>query len=125
MAKKKTKLTEKETEIMALLWEGDKTVREMLERYPEPRPHFNTVSTLVRILVDKGAVEHAGSRAGAYVYRAVVKQSELGRGSLMQVVKSYFNNDFFSAVSALVKEEKIGADELRELLEMVESDKKR
>lgn len=109
---------------MELLWDGDKTVREMLERFAEPRPHFNTVSTMVRILVDKGFVEHVGIRKGAFLYHARLKQSEVGRGSLMQVVKSYFNNDFFSAVSSLVKEEKISAEELRELIEMVESNKK-
>lgn len=119
--KKRQRLTEKETEVMSLLWQGEKTVRELLEGYEDPKPHFNTVSTTVRILVDKGFVEHCGERNGAYIYRATVSQSKMGRGTLSQVVKSYFNNDYFSAVSALVKEEKISADELRELIEMVES----
>lgn len=122
MTRSKTnRLTEKETEIMTLLWQGDKTVRELLDGYDDPKPHFNTVSTTVRILVDKGYVEHCGERNGAYLYRARAKQGELGRGSLSQVIKSYFNNSYFSAVSALVKEEKISADELRRLIELVES----
>lgn len=121
MMNKRQKLTEKEAEVMSQLWQGAKTVRELLEGYDDPKPHFNTVSTTVRILVDKGFVEHCGERNGAYLYRATVAQSEMGRGTLSQVVKSYFNNDYFSAVSALVKEEKISADELRELIEMVES----
>lgn len=122
MAKaKNNRLTEKETEIMSRLWQGDKTVRELLDDYDDPKPHFNTVSTTVRILVDKGYVEHCGERNGAYVYRARVKQGDMARGTLSQVVKSYFNNSYFSAVSALVKDEKITADELRELIEMVES----
>ncbi len=114
------KLTEKETEIMTRLWHGAMTVRELRETYPEPRPHFNTLSTLVRILVDKGAVAHVGTRNGAYVYEAVARQADLGRGSLSQVVSSFFNGDYFSAVSALVRDEKISAEELRELIEMVE-----
>ena len=57
------KLTEKESEIMSMLWEtGGMFVREMLERYPEPKPHVNTVSTTVRILEEKGYVEHSGGQ---------------------------------------------------------------
>lgn len=116
----KLKLTEKETEIMRQLWEGDKTVRELLEAYPDPKPHFNTVSTVVRILVEKGFVTHVGERNGAFLYHACVAQNSMARRSLTNVVKSFFNNDYFSVVSTLVKEEKINIDELRELIEELE-----
>ncbi len=57
--RKKQLLTEKEGEIMNILWDhGPLFVREMLEYYPEPRPHFNTVATTVRILESKGYVAH-------------------------------------------------------------------
>ena len=57
--RKRQVLTEKEAPIMHMLWEnGSMFVREMVELYPEPKPHFNTVSTLVRILEDKGYVGH-------------------------------------------------------------------
>ncbi len=118
---KTKKLTEKEAEIMERLWaDGPMTVRELLERYDDPRPHFNTVSTIVRILVDKGFVEHVGQKSGAYLYGAVVKPADFGRRSLAQVVKSYFNNSYSSVVSALVKEEKISVEELREIIDMIE-----
>ncbi len=118
---KTKKLTEKEAEIMERLWaDGPMTVRELLERYDDPRPHFNTVSTIVRILVDKGFVEHVGQKSGAYLYGATVKPADFGRRSLAQVVKSYFNNSYSSVVSALVKEEKISVEELREIIDMIE-----
>ena len=118
---KTKKLTEKEAEIMERLWaDGPMTVRELLERYDDPRPHFNTVSTIVRILVDKGFVEHVGQKNGAYLYGASVKPADFGRLSLAQVVKSYFNNSYSSVVSALVKEEKISVEELREIIDMIE-----
>jgi Predicted transcriptional regulator len=118
---KTKKLTEKEAEIMERLWaDGPMTVRELLERYDDPRPHFNTVSTIVRILVDKGFVEHVGQKNGAYLYGASVKPADFGRRSLAQVVKSYFNNSYSSVVSALVKEEKISVEELREIIDMIE-----
>ena len=118
---KTKKLTEKEAEIMERLWaDGPMTVRELLERYDDPRPHFNTVSTIVRILVDKGFVEPVGQKNGAYLYGASVKPADFGRRSLAQVVKSYFNNSYSSVVSALVKEEKISVEELREIIDMIE-----
>lgn len=120
----KLKLTEKETEIMRQLWEGDKTVRELLESYSDPKPHFNTVSTTVRILIDKGFVTHVGERNGAFLYHASVARNSMAKRSLTNVVKSFFNNDYFSVVSTLVKEEKINIDELRELIDELEKKSK-
>lgn len=126
MIKKKTnRLTEKEVEIMNLLWEhGPMFVREMLEYYPEPRPHFNTVSTTVRIMEDKGYVAHEDLGA-SYRYFAVSQPEDFRERSLAEVVKSYFNNSYKLAVSALVEEEKISVDELRELIDMAESKNKK
>ena len=118
---KTKKLTEKEAEIMERLWaDGPMTVRELLERYDDPRPHFNTVSSMVSRRVEKGFVEHVGQKNGAYLYGASVKPADFGRRSLAQVVKSYFNNSYSSVVSALVKEEKISVEELREIIDMIE-----
>ncbi|MBD5233187.1 MAG: BlaI/MecI/CopY family transcriptional regulator [Bacteroidales bacterium] len=118
------KLTDKEREIMQILWsEGPQTVRQLLERYPDPKPHFNTVSTTVRILEDKGFVAHeAGGHA--YRYYAVADFDDFRNRSFADLVKSYFNNSYKSVVSALVEEEKISADELREILHMVENGRK-
>lgn len=117
------KLTEKEREIMTMLWtDGPLYVREMLERYPDPRPHFNTVSTTVRILEDKGFVAHEVV-GGSHRYYAVADIADFRERSLAEVVKSYFNNSYASAVSALVKEEKISVDELREIIDLMEGRK--
>lgn len=126
MKKQPNKLTEKEAEVMERLWsEGPQTIRELLAAYPDPKPHFNTVSTIVRVLTDKGFVEHVGERNGAYTYGALVKSSDLSGSSLARLVKNYFNNSYRSVVSALVDQEKISVDELREIIDMVEKrDKK-
>ena len=119
--RKKQLLTEKETELMNMLWErGPLFVREMVDLFPDPKPHFNTVSTTVRILCDKGFVEHVGERKGAYVYGAIVESRELSGNSLARLVKNYFNNSYRSVVSALVDDEKISVEELREIIDMVE-----
>lgn len=125
MVKEKVcKLTEKEAYIMNLLWEhGPMFVRQMLEFYDDPRPHFNTVSTTVRILEDKGYVAHEAV-GGSYRYQAVARPDDFRERSMAAVVKSYFNNSYKLAVSALVEEEKISVEELRELIDMIESKKK-
>lgn len=114
------KLTEKEALIMNLLWEhGPMFVREMLGHYPEPRPHFNTVSTTVRILEEKGYVGHEAVGA-SHRYMAIAQPEEFRSRSLAQLVRSYFNNSYASVVSALAEEEKISADELRDILKTIE-----
>lgn len=117
------KLTEKESEIMHKLWEhGALTVREMLCLYDEPRPHFNTISTLTRILVQKGYVEHRGMRKGAFLYAPVVEASFFRRESVAGIVRNFFGNSYKSVVSSFIEEEKLSVDDLREIIKMVESE---
>lgn len=122
--RKKQLLTEKEREIMNLLWEhGPLFVREMVDLYPEPHPHFNTVATTVRILESKGFVEHEVCGT-SHRFHAVADRDGLSRRSLADVIRNYFGNSYKKAVSALVEEEKISVDELKEILELVEQKSK-
>lgn len=108
---------------MDLFWKhGPMFVKELLEFYPDPKPHFNTVSTQVRILEICGFLKHE-SFGKSYRYEPIISEREYGRRSLAGIVKDYFDNSYMSAVSAFVKEKKISADELRELIDMIESDK--
>ena len=95
-------------------------VRQMLELYDEPRPHFNTVSTFVRILEDKGFVGHR-SVGKSFEYYALVSRDEYKKKTLKGVVSKYFNNSYLGVVSSLVKEEEISLDELKELIREVEN----
>ena len=125
MNMKQKKLTEKEAEIMQRLWnKGPQTIKEIIADLPEPKPHFSTVSTVVRVLMDKGFVEHVGHRNGAYTYGAIVDSEEMGGGRLASLVKNYFNHSYLKVVSNLVKDEKISVKELKELIEMVEKQDK-
>lgn len=122
--RKKQLLTEKEREIMNLLWEhGPLFVREMVDLYPEPHPHFNTVATTVRILESKGFVEHEVCGT-SHRFHAVADRDGLSRRSLADVIRNYFGNSYKKAVSALVEEEKISVDELKEIVELVEQKSK-
>ena len=117
------KLTRKEEEIMNCFWDkGAMFVRELLELYPEPKPHFNTLSTMVRTLEANGYVSHK-AYGSTYQYYHVVSREEYAGSSFKGIVSSYFNNSYLNAVSALVKDEKISLDELKDLINQIENGK--
>ena len=116
----KDQLTPKEEELMQLLWEhGPLPISRLVELYPEPRPHFNTVSTVVRRLEAKGFVEH-NETGGSFHYFAKVEKEYFRSRSLGNFIKNYFSGSYYGAVSALVAEEIISKEELKELLRLVE-----
>ena len=110
------KLTRREEELMRCFWEhGPLFVRELVALATEPKPHFNTLSTMVRALEAKGYVAH-NTFGSTYQYYPVVTEEEFSRRTLGGVISKYFENSYLGAVSALVEEEKISVDELRELI---------
>ena len=113
-------LTVKEEELMGYFWEkGPLFVKEMLAFYEEPKPHFNTLSTIVRGLEDKGILAHH-TFGNTYQYYPVVSEEDFRKGTLRNVISKYFNNSYLSAVSSLVKEEDISLDDLKRLINEVE-----
>lgn len=121
--KKMKRLTAKEKEIMDLLWQhGPMFVKELLEYYDEPKPHFNTVSTTVRILEKKGFLGHK-QFGTSFQYFPTISEREYGRSSLGGIIRDYFEDSYLSAVSSFVKEEKISVDELKELIAQIENSK--
>ena len=118
------RLTAKEEEIMGYFWEkGPLFVKQLLEYYEEPKPHFNTLSTIVRGLEDKGFLSH-NTFGNTYQYYAAVSEKEYSKGTLKNVIAKYFNNSYLGVVSSLIKEEDISVDELRKLLDEVEQGNK-
>ena len=106
---------------MNLFWDkGAMFVKELLELYDEPKPHFNTISTMVRTLEANGYVDHK-AYGNSYQYYPVISREDYAGSSFKGLISSYFNNSYLSAVSALVKEEKISVEELKELIEQIES----
>ncbi len=113
-------LTAKEEEVMELFWEkGPLFVKQLLEFYEEPRPHFNTLSTVVRGLEEKGFLGHT-AYGNSYQYYPVVTKEDFKRKTLKGVISKYFNNSYMGVVSSLVKEEEISIEELKELIRKVE-----
>lgn len=115
------RLSPKEEQVMELLWEhGPLYVREMLAFYEEPRPHFNTVSTVVRMLEDQGFISHKAFGRN-HQYFAAISRDEFKNKTLKGVISKYFNNSYLGAVSTLVKNEEISLDELKALIQQVEN----
>lgn len=116
-------LTLKEEEIMSFFWAKEELfVKELLAFYDEPKPHFNTLSTIVRGLEEKGFLSHRAF-GNTYQYYAVVSEEDFRNGTLKNVVKKYFNDSFLNVVSSLVREEDISIEELKELITQVEKGK--
>ena len=113
-------LTKKEEEIMYFFWEkGPLFVKEIQTFYEEPLPHINTISTMVRILEEKGMVGHE-SLGKTYRYHALVDKNEFSKRTLKRIIRKYFDNSYLGAVSSLIREEDLPLDELRKLIDEVE-----
>jgi len=114
------KLTAKEEEIMSFFWDkGPLFVRELLDCYSQPRPHFNTLSTIVRSLEEKGFLDHKAF-GNSYQYFPVVSREEFSKSSLNGVIRKYYSSSAFSVVSSLIEEEAISLSDLKKLITEVE-----
>jgi len=119
------RLTTKEEEIMGYFWsKGPLFVKELLDFYDEPKPHFNTLSTIVRSLEDKNFLAH-NTYGNTYQYFAVVTEKEYKNDTLKNVIARYFNNSYLGVVSSLIQQEDISVDELRKILDQVEQANKK
>ena len=117
-------LTKREEELMKLFWEkGPMFVKEIIPLLDDPKPHFNTISTIVRGLEAKGFVAHEAF-GNTHRYYAAVSESEHGKQTLGSVVNRFFGSSYINAVSSLVKEEKISIEELKSLIDHVENQDK-
>ncbi|MFD2943078.1 BlaI/MecI/CopY family transcriptional regulator [Flavobacterium notoginsengisoli] len=115
------KLTNKEEEIMMILWKLKKAfVKEIQAEITEDQPHYNTLSTIVRNLEEKGYVGH-NAFGNTHQYFPVIKIEDYRKGFMKTAIDNYFNSSYKSMVSFFAKEEKISADELREILSMIEN----
>ena len=113
-------LTNKEEEIMEFFWKnGPMLVKDIQKEYEEPRPHINTISTIVRILEDKGFVGHE-SLGKKYRYYALIDKDKFRKMTLKGVICKYFNNSYRDMVSSLIGKEDLSIKEFRDLIEQVE-----
>lgn len=115
-------LTRKEEEIMKILWKLEKAfVKDILELIPDPKPHYNTVSSMVRFMEDKGYIGHK-AYGKTHEYFPLVSKEAYSKQSLSNLVSGYFSNSYKSVISFIAKEEDISVEELKEIISMIENE---
>lgn len=117
------KLTNKEEEIMRILWKLKKAfVKDVLAEIKDEKPHYNTLSTIIRHLEDKGYVGYV-AYGKTHQYYPIVKKEDYRKRFMNMAIDNYFNNSYKSVVSFFASEEKISVAELKEIIKLIEKDK--
>ncbi|WP_378179043.1 BlaI/MecI/CopY family transcriptional regulator [Aquimarina sp. SS2-1] len=112
-------LTKAEEEVMQLLWElNEGNVAAIIEKMPEPKPAYNTISTIIRILENKEFVSHRKEGKG-YIYFPLVKKEEYSNQSLNKLMNNYFNGSFRNMVSFFVKKNDMNIKDLETILKEI------
>jgi len=112
-------LTKAEEDIMQILWLLQKAnVKAIIEKLPSPKPAYNTVSTIVRILESKGFVDYEKKGKG-HIYFPLVQQQEYSNQSINKLVDNYFHGSFKSMVSFFMKKNDISLNELESVLKEI------
>jgi len=113
-------LTALELKVMNLLWSLKKAhVKDVLEAWPEtPKPAYNTVSTIIRILEDKGYVDHE-AQGRTYLYYPAVKKNAYQKKFMQNVKKSLFSGSLNNLVSCLIDNDKLTNTEIKELEDLI------
>ena len=117
------KLTNKEEEIMHILWRLQKAfVKDVLAEVKNDKPHYNTLSTIIRNLEEKGYVGY-NAYGKTHQYFPIVTKEYYKKKFMNTEIENYFNNSYKNVVSFFAKEEKISVDELKEIIALIEKNK--
>ena len=118
------KLAKREEQIMQAFWELKKAfIKEIIPHLPKPQPHYNSVATIVKILEEKGFLDHE-SVGNLYQYFPLVSREDYQKHAMKDIVKHYFDNSYPRMLAFFAKEQKLSEAELKEILQMIKSNKK-
>lgn len=118
-------LTKAEEQVMQILWEQEKTnVNSIVEAFPEPKPAYNTVSTIVRILEKKGFVDHEPIGKG-YNYFALIQKKEYTEKFLRKFIANYFDGSFANLVSFFVKENSMDISDVESIMKDIKQEQEK
>ena len=120
----KQRLTPKEEMLMNIFWAHDPLfIRDLISYIPEPKPHYNTVATLVKFLEEKGFLERE-PMANSFRYKVKISERQYRGDTISDVVARYYDNSFLSLVSQFVEEDKMDLQDLKDLIRQIEKNKK-
>ncbi|MDB5019014.1 MAG: transcriptional regulator [Pedobacter sp.] len=113
-------LTKAEEQVMLILWDlKEALVKDVIEKIEAPKPAYNTVSTVIRVLEGKGFVDHKAI-GNTHIYFPVITAEEYKHFAFDKVMNNYFENSYQSLVSYLVKQRNMEMDDLDELIKLAE-----
>lgn len=114
------KLTKTEEKVMQIMWRiKEGVVHDIIDQLPDPKPPYNTISSLVRLLETKGYIDHKAF-GRTYVYFPKVTKTEYRKSTFNSFIKDYFEGKVENVVSFMVNEKKISKDDLEELMQFIE-----
>ena len=118
-------LTKAEEQVMQVMWKIKKGfINDILEHFPKPKPAYNTVSTIVRILEKKGFIAH-NAYGKTHEYYAAVTKDKYKKSLLGGLLKNYFDNSVQQMVSFFTKDKSLSLTEMDELLNFIEKEKEK
>lgn len=116
-------LTKAEEEVMQIIWSlGGGLLREVVKEFPEPKPHQNTVATILKILVEKKFIE-VEQLGRAHKYMPLVKKNQYSKSRVKSLVKKYYEGSFSNIVSSMVKDKNLTVNDLEMLLKELKKEK--
>jgi predicted transcriptional regulator len=115
------KLAKREEQIMQACWRlGAAFIKEIVAELPDPRPHYNSVATMVRILEEKGFLDHE-IFGNTFRYFPVISKEEYQKHAMEDIVSKYFDNSYPSMLAYFAREQRLSQEELNEILEIIKS----
>ena len=123
---KQQTLTKSEMQVMNILWDLDRgaCVNDILAKYPDPKPAYTTIATFLKILTQKGFVEHKKGSGKLLIYSPLITREKYRRQVMEEVKDDFFGNSFKSMFSFFVREEHLTAEEIQELIEEIKEEEK-
>src|ERR1700743_695208 len=114
-------LTKAEEQVMQILWQlNEPIVKDIIEQMPDPKPAYNTVSTVVRVLEGKGVIDHK-AYGNSHVYFPLISEVAYKKFTFDKMMSNYFDNSYESLVSFIADEKKLGLKELDELTQLIDN----
>ena len=115
------KLAKREEQIMQVYWDlGKAFIKEVIPHLPGPKPHYNSVATMVKILEEKGFLEHE-TVGNIYRYFPVITREDYQKHDMKDIVSKYFDNSYPRMLAFFAKEQNLTEEELKEILDMIKS----
>jgi len=123
---KQQTLTKSEMQVMNILWSLDRgaCVNDILAQYPDPKPAYTTIATFLKILTQKGFVEHKKGSGKLLIYSPLITKEKYRRQVMEEVKDDFFGNSFKSMFSFFVREEHLTAEEIQELIDQIKEEEK-